>query len=291
MKQIPTHKFRQIDKSFAYVELKDFMSQDKHIPKYPHRHNYYEVFIFTKGGGTHMIDFVEYSIKANSLHFISPGMVHSIRRNAGCVGLVITFTKELFAMQNQQNTIQQINLYHNNQFPPIIECNQEDMRYYRNLIHKIKDESISSKLMGNEMALAYLIALLIHANRKFVLQHQLLLPQIFTDIRVQEFKNLLNAPLIDKPSVSSFAAKMGITAKQLNQLLMKHTGLNPKEHITNQILIEAKRLLINSDLTIKEIAYELFFDDPAYFGRIFKNQIGQTPNQYRKVMRKKYQNL
>ena len=83
---------------------------------------------------------------------------------------------------------------------------------------------------------------------------------------------------------------MGVTAKQLNQILVRHTGMNPTEHINIQMLVEAKRLLVNTDRSIKEIAFQLYFDDPAYFGRFFKNQTGLTPNQFRSNMRKKYQN-
>lgn len=289
MQQIPTHRFMTADKPFAFAELIDFMEHEKHIKNPPHRHNYYEVFVFTKGGGTHMIDFVEYPIKTNSLHFISPGMVHSIKRNASCKGAVITFTQELFAMQQQQNTLLQINLYHNNQFPPIIDCSELDMQFYKTILEKIKDETFPNLFMGNELVLSYLTALLICANRNFVLKHQELMPQLFMDRRVQEFKNLLDQPFTEKPSVSSLAAKLKISAKQLNQLLMKHTGMNPTEHINMQMLVEAKRLLVNTDSSIKEIAFELFFDDPAYFGRFFKNQTGQTPNDFRTSMRKKYQ--
>ncbi len=290
MQAIPIHRFVPADKPFAYDDLIDFINPVKPSKNHPHRHNYYEVFVFTKGGGTHMIDFVEYPIKSNSLHFISPGMVHSIKRNKACVGAVITFTKELFAMHQQQSILQQINLYHNNQFSPIIECNEEDLHFYKNLLNRIKVECQIDQLMGTEITQAYLTTLLIHANRNFVIRRQAALPQIFSDRRVQEFKNLLDMPFAEKPSVSSFANKMGVTAKQLNQILVKHTGMNPTEHINMQMLVEAKRLLVNTDRTIKEIAFQLYFDDPAYFGRFFKNQTDLTPNQFRSNMRKKYQN-
>jgi AraC family transcriptional regulator, transcriptional activator of pobA len=289
MKEIPTHRFMQMDSAFAFMPLKDVLQMSKGNKNRPHRHNYYEVFLFTKGGGNHMIDFKEYPIKTNSMHFISPGMVHSIKRKASCVGAVITFTHELFAMHQQQNTLFQINLYHNHQFAPIIECSSAEMRFFISLINQVETECETRNPFRNTLVLSCITSLLIQANRKFTAQHQLQLPRLFADERVQAFKNLLDKPFTEKPTVSSLASQLNITAKQLTVLVKKNTGLMPTEHITNQLLVEAKRLLVNTDNTIKEIAFALYFEDPAYFGRFFRKHIGQTPLHFRESMRKKYQ--
>jgi len=90
--------------------------------------------------------------------------------------------------------------------------------------------------------------------------------------------------------VSEYAAKLNLTSKTLTQFIKKNTGLTPIEHINNRVLIEGKRLLMNTDLSVKEISFSLSFDDPAYFGRFFKRHEKTTPQLFRQHMRKKYHN-
>jgi len=287
MQQIPTHRFTPNTTPFSFEELSPKI-RNKENKDIPHRHNYYEVFVFTSGGGTHMIDFKEYPIKTNHLHFISPGMVHSIKRNASCVGVALTFTAELFSLFKQDSIINQIHLYHNHQLAPIITCTKNEMEFCNSILDQIKNEALKSDFMQLEMTLSCLSTLLIQANRKFIKQHQSELPRLFIDPRVQAFKNLLDQPLNEKPTVSSLAEKLGITAKQLTLLLKKNTGISPLEHISVRMLIEAKRLLVNTEYSVKEISYLLFFEDPAYFSRFFRKQTGARPLDFRSEMRKKY---
>jgi transcriptional regulator GlxA family with amidase domain len=201
---------------------------------------------------------------------------------------VVTFTSELFVMHQQQATLFQINLYHNHQFAPIIECSSSEMNFYKSILQHVQSEYDDPKSMRTELVLSYITSLLIGANRKFTAQHQPILPRLFADERVQAFKNLLDQPLTEKPTVSSLAEKLNLSSKQLTVLVKKNTGLMPSEHIANQLIVEAKRLLANTNNSMKEIAFELYFEDPAYFGRFFKKHTGLTPLHFREHMRKKY---
>lgn len=285
---IPLHKFMEAGAPFSFAELRHFIPTDKKQKYVPHRHNYYEVFLFTEGGGTHMIDFKEYKIKANSLHFISPGMIHTIKRDAKCVGYVVTFTDELYHTLQQASTLFKIQLYHNHQLPPIVECGASDMSFVLQLMQQLSQEYNTENTMRNEFVLSCLTSLLIQANRLFLAQQQYHPSIPLADERVQHFRKWLDDSLSEKPLVSALADKLGMTPKQLNALIKKHTGLTPIEHINNRLLIEAKRLLVHTELSVKEIAFALHFDDPAYFGRFFRKHTAETPQHFRDGMRKKY---
>lgn len=287
-KDIPTHRFMEAGLPFTVTELQDFFPNGSRHKGIPHRHNYYEVFVFTQGGGTHMIDFKEYEIKARSLHFISPGMIHYIKRNSLCLGYVLTFTDELYAMHHYEQILFGINLYHNHQLAPIIEYSSPELEFILQLVHQLKDEYKTNRPMRDSFILSCLNTLLIHANRKFTAQHNLQLSHTFADERVQAFRKWLDEPIQSKPLLSYFAAKINLPAKQLTSIIKKHTGLSPIEHITNRLIIEAKRMLVNTDMSVKEIAFLLYFEDPAYFGRFFRKQTDLTPQQFRTTMRKKY---
>jgi YesN/AraC family two-component response regulator len=69
----------------------------------------------------------------------------------------------------------------------------------------------------------------------------------------------------------------------LGDLLKKETGKNAQEHIHLHIIEKAKDSLLNSDKNINEIAYELGFEYPQYFNKLFKNKTGKTPSEYRNL--------
>ena len=85
------------------------------------------------------------------------------------------------------------------------------------------------------------------------------------------------------PSVSYFAEKLHVSPNYLSDLLKKNTGKTAQEYIHTQLIKKAKNLLLRDDKTIAEVAYQLGFEYPAYFSRIFKNKTGTTPLAFRKT--------
>ena len=81
--------------------------------------------------------------------------------------------------------------------------------------------------------------------------------------------------------VDSYAEKIGISAKHLAYVIKKTTGKYPSEWLENYALLEAKKLLRKTDLSIQEISYDLNFSTPSHFGKFFKNQTGMTPKEFR----------
>ncbi len=106
---------------------------------------------------------------------------------------------------------------------------------------------------------------------------------------VQRFETLLNnyfngESLIDSglPAVSYFADQMHLSPNYLSDLLHRFTGKTTQEHIHLEVVIKAKSLLWGTDRSISEIAYELGFEYPSQFTRLFKNKTGYSPSDYRR---------
>jgi AraC-like DNA-binding protein len=85
------------------------------------------------------------------------------------------------------------------------------------------------------------------------------------------------------PTVQDCAEQVNLSPNYLSDLLKKETGKTTQEHIHLMMIDKAKTLLINSNLSVKEIAYDLGFEYPHYFSRIFKSKTGQTPLEYRNL--------
>jgi AraC family transcriptional activator of pobA len=103
--------------------------------------------------------------------------------------------------------------------------------------------------------------------------------------RVYEFLMLLESNFQTVTNIDFYAGKLGISSKRLNQILKEKLDKTGTQIIHDRIILEAKRRIIHTEVTIKEIAYDLGFSDRPYFSRFFKKQTGQTPEEFQKQAR------
>ena len=80
-----------------------------------------------------------------------------------------------------------------------------------------------------------------------------------------------------------FADKVCLSPNYFGDLIKKETGKTAQEYIQDKIIALAKELLLGSEKTISEISYEVGYQYSQHFNRIFKKNVGQTPNEYRKL--------
>lgn len=118
------------------------------------------------------------------------------------------------------------------------------------------------------------------------MQQKAFLNQDVNQKRVYQFIMLLNEHYLRERKVSFYASRLDITEKRLNQILMEKMHKTATQQLHKRLILEAKRMLTVSELTIKEITYELNFADRGYFTRFFKKQTGQTPEEFKKLSAK-----
>jgi AraC-like DNA-binding protein len=85
------------------------------------------------------------------------------------------------------------------------------------------------------------------------------------------------------PSVKELATTLGYSSYYLSDLLKKETGKGTQDYIQEQLLQQAKDMLISTNIPVNQIGYQLGFEYPAHFSKFFKNKVGMTPTKYRKV--------
>ena len=81
--------------------------------------------------------------------------------------------------------------------------------------------------------------------------------------------------------VSDYADLLGIASKTLTKKIKQYHHKTPSDVIKERLILEAKRDLYYTNKQVKEIAYDLGFEDPAYFNRFFKKEAGVAPNRFR----------
>lgn len=95
-----------------------------------------------------------------------------------------------------------------------------------------------------------------------------------------EFKLMVETHLTAQPSIHTIAEKLALTTNSLYRLVKEYSGTSPKDFFTNRLMIEAQRKLRYSNLSVKELAYELGFNDPDYFSRLFKKNTGKSVSDF-----------
>jgi AraC family transcriptional regulator, transcriptional activator of pobA len=95
-----------------------------------------------------------------------------------------------------------------------------------------------------------------------------------------EFKLMVEMHLTEQPSIHAIAEKMALTTNSLYRLVKEYSGTSPKDFFTNRLMMEAQRKLRYSGLSVKELAYELGFNDPDYFSRLFKKSTGKSVSDF-----------
>lgn len=256
-------------------------------PDRPHRHSYFTLLMVKQGKGSHIIDFKEYELFGNSLHFIHPGQVHQLIASEKPEGWVINFSK-LFLVHNHisDQMIDDVYLFNkHSESPPLpIPGNQFDR--YLDIIRQIRHYDGLEIEYKREALGALLKLLLIQSNNHCTLHKNENPQSIETGNQlVRHFKELIDLHYQQYHKVTDYAEMLAVTSDYLNKSVKTLTGKSAKEYILDRILIEAKRVLLFTELTNKELSYTLGFEEPAHFSNFFKRYSGLSPLDFRSSAR------
>ncbi len=276
---IPIHDLEEHEKK--EIRMIELDKQLKNDAVEPHRHHYYECFVFLKGGGTHTVDFVEFPIVAHSIHIVTPGQVHKVKRKINSTGFVFLFDLLHF---DQDKRIEQLLFDHTcfdvNEFSPGYHFDSgfgEELKY---ISTKAWEEFNSQGPLKNQIVLNQLTLLLLYCLR--------LRGNTSTEERGKHaglysaFRRLMHNEYKNLKKVKDYAATLNVTEKYLNDEVMQKCGETVSAVINRHIILEAKRLL-NTGVSAKETGYELNFTDPAHFSKFFKAQTGLSPSEFKNI--------
>lgn len=255
----------------------------------PHRHDFYTIYWIKKGQLLHTIDTVTHAVKKNTLFFLAPGQVHRMEFSEKVEGYMIAFQDAFMCLKDQAATLMGINssLFFNNQFSSVITLNADQEKDFEMLVHMMMKE-LKAQATDYETALhgllRYFLVLASRIKGSSVIatpdQHATHNSSTFL-----QFKNLIEEKYTTLKNVSDYASLLYIKPVLLNEISKQLSGITAGEHIRNRVILEAQRYLYNTDLSAKEIAYKLGFEDPHYFSRFFKKYTNQTPSEFKEASR------
>ncbi len=292
---IPTYELPETAQHKAFqlyeVEGKTIINTTyPHKTNWPHRHNYYEICFFINGSGKHEIDFNTHSIHSKSVHFISPGQVHLIARDKGYHGYLLVFTREFYSLDTfHKDLLYNLPFFNNATMSPILNLNEEEFSELMVLVGQIKAEYQKESPMTKDILRSFLQILLLKCRNYYL--HYFAERSKMNDphfVQVQQFNILVEQHFQKLHLVQDYAEILSISPSQLNKFVKQISGNTAGEIIIDRLILEAKRLLMYTPLSNKEIAYELNYEDPSYFSRVFKKETGLSPSAFKKLLDEKY---
>lgn len=255
----------------------------KHNPHLPKRISFYAILLVTGGEGEHYIDFKTYFLKKGSLVFISKEQVHAFQKGQSYQGYLLLFTQNFLQKSFLEiNMVQQFCLYNYQMYRPVLQLDELQFGEFEGLFQRISQEYYEPDDFATEEILRSRLKVLLMKSERLkkntIRQHEH--PAYIEEFRC--FQNLIQEHLFKNRQVQFYADKMAISTKKLNMITQAINQQTAKAYINETLILETKRLLMNTVLNVKEIAYQVGFDEPTNFVKFFKKYVHQTPAEFKK---------
>ncbi|CAM2927593.1 AraC family transcriptional regulator [Chryseobacterium flavum] len=239
---------------------------------------------FIPSGYDLTIDFKRYKTKRPSLFFLTNQ--HLTMEKGKEESLLLYYNRDFYCIQIHDKEVACDGLLFHNIFEiPYVELDSNEALLIKGLYQSISDELEWKDSSAEEMIRTYVKQIIIRATRKWKKQNlnndHIKIPGNELDI-FRDFSRYLEIHFREKHHVADYAALLHIAPKTLTHKFKSLNLDSPNQFIINRILLEAKRLLFYTDKPVKEIAYDLGYEDPAYFNRLFTNKTGSTPANFKK---------
>lgn len=272
---LPIHEYKNEQ---GHVDIDRICKENEHMFYPAHRHNFYEIIYFIRAKGKQRIDFASYPTTNHQIYCLAPGQIHEMQTDQK-EGLSIAFSKELmYQIMSIENTIF-ANLFHHPEGAKSFTIPKEKQNTFKSLFFLLEEESQkiapNDKLLRNYLSALLLLCLEIDSPQSAEKRNHRI-DQLILEIN-RSFRNVRN--------VQYYADQLNVSTKYLNEISKKQLNKTVTQLIHERMILEAKRELAYTHQSIKEIAFALGFNDPAYFNRFFKKMVKSTPETFRKSSR------
>ncbi len=252
-----------------------------------HRQAFYSLFWVQSGAGSHHRDFVGDDVQPGSLHFVGPGQVHYWELTQSLTGYVAIISPEF---ELELDVLAQVNFFRTINGVSMINPAAEEAAWFDAAFAALHTEYRSNSFGRTPSIVAWLQLILVRAQR---LAEPATDPQTTVTAEQQlayRYTELVEQYAIQHHKVDWYAAELAVTVGHLSKSIKSALGTTAGDLLRHRIVLEAKRLLVHTSDPVADIARQLNFEDPSYFGRFFKREATVTPRVFRTQFPTKYQN-
>lgn len=271
LKEFSYKQFGNVAFSKLALEEKPLTSIDDHIK-----------ILFIPKNAIIQVDFKEVKMETDTLLFINPKVI--IKPCETKDGQLIHFNRDFYCIQIHDQEVACDGILYNNVFEiPFIALDETQSKQIQEIIEDIQSEMKNEDTNTEEMLRTLLKLIILKSARIWKEQHQLADTSSQSDVQfLRKFSQLVEQHYKTHHSVADYAALLFVTPKNLSKKIGLISKSTPNDIIKDRIILESKRLLAHTKMTVKEIAYSLNYDDDAYFIRFFTKQAGLSPVSFRK---------
>ncbi|WP_129717909.1 AraC family transcriptional regulator [Pedobacter sp. SYP-B3415] len=282
--QIPNYDISHFDEyrqdGLLVSRFGSYARRHQHLHQ-AHRHSFYHLVFFTRASGSHTIDFVNYPLSDGVVYFMAPGQVHSWSFDGEPEGFIVNFASDYYSrfLQNPAY-LENFGIFDPGSGKQVVETDEALRNKLTVLFEQMLDESKDTQVFHADLVRLLLLEICIWVSRAAgaAVENN----PSYGQRLLKNFRQLIDAHFREQKFPHQYAAQLYITPNHLNALCNELTGKSAGTLIRERCLLEAKRMLVNADLSIAGIAAELHFADQSYFGRFFKRHEGVSPEKFRK---------
>lgn len=270
--------------AFDLVKLEELLHREilDHSTEAPHRVEFFILLLVTEGQGKHTIDFTDYSYEKGTILTIRKDQIHRFHKVHQPKGHLLLFTDEfLVSYLEELEAKKALQLFNEMLVVPKIQLLGEDVEHVFDIISRIEHEYLNQAddyalgIIRSELHI--LITKLFRIKAK---SHKTLLGKKYLTEFIA-FQKLVEEHVTRTSRVADYAEMMATSTKTLNTISKSILNKTAKEFIDEIGATQIKRLLINTSLSVKEVAYASGFDETTNFYKYFKRQVGVTPEKFR----------
>lgn len=280
---IEKYQFKEgLPLEFEILDLNKPMREKNEMLTQSHRAQFYQLLWIEKGKGTHLIDFNPIEMEDDTLIFVPFNSVNRFDKDGLYEGKAVLFTDSFFC-KNQQD----VQFLHASMlFSDLYNVSKMKINPQHSQLHVFLNAMETEYQRQGDKSQYQMLHNMLHifllqAEREMRKQgFEELVPSANLDY-LMRFKELLEAKFREEKSVNKYANALSISVKQLHKATTTLLEKTPKQIIDERVVLEAKRLLVHSNQSIKEIAYELGYDEPTNFIKYFRKHSNNTPSEFR----------
>ena len=288
MKKIKHIKFQNKKRptsDFDLLKLEELLYRDvRHDITQPHKIEFFHILIITEGQGYHTIDFTDYKYQKRTLLTIRKDQFHNFFRSPTVKGYLLLFTEDFLARQyGKMEVLRAFQLFNELIISPVVHLDNKEFEEIMQIVKNIETEydryedEFSLSLIRSTLHLLVIKLFRIKSKQNNKLSKRKYYEEFL------QFQQFIEESCFKTRKALDYAKMMNCTTKTLNNICKATLNKSAKTVIDDIAITQIKRLLINTKLSISEIAYMAGFDEPTNMYRYFKKYTDYSPEVFRQA--------
>jgi len=243
------------------------------MPLPPHRQTNHSIILVTGGSIVAGAGFDHYTVDQNMIIVVPAGQITSLSfMSEDIEGFYLHFSDNYLSHTKIDLSDWLIR--------PVIKLEEEDSEHLVMLLKRM--QKLNESEVNADIIKLYLNTFLAEMTRSFDFRKRINFSA--HERLAMEFERLLNYHVTKEKSVGFYASQLNVTPNHLNKSVKSTLDKSASALINEMLILEAKVLMQNNNMSVSEIAFEIGIEDVSYFGRFFKKHTGFTPTEYRKMI-------